>query len=67
MLNVLTLSDREKTIVKMVAKGYDNEEIAGKLFVSVHTVKAHISMILKKNEIRNRTELAYMVGKYNIV
>jgi len=52
------LSEREYEIVELVAKGLDNKEIAGILFISEGTVRNHISAILTKLDLKNRTQLA---------
>lgn len=52
-----TLSTREKEIVSFVVKGYTNQEIADKLFLSIHTVITHRRNIAKKLEIHSATGL----------
>jgi DNA-binding CsgD family transcriptional regulator len=52
------LTQREKEILHLVSIGMSNQEIAGALFISDHTVKVHISNILKKLRLNNRTKLA---------
>ena len=52
------LSDREREIAHRVASGASNPEIAAALFLSRKTVERHVSNILAKLGIRNRTELA---------
>lgn len=52
-----TLSNREKEIVSYVVKGFTNQEIADKLFLSVHTVITHRRNIAKKLEIHSATGL----------
>lgn len=51
------LSSREKEIVSLVVKGFTNQEIADKLFLSVHTVITHRRNIAKKLEIHSATGL----------
>ncbi|MCL1145590.1 response regulator transcription factor [Shewanella sp. 10N.261.52.F9] len=51
------LTNREKTIIQLVSSGARNKEIATKLSISEHTVKAHISSIFRKTQARNRVEL----------
>ncbi|MGS0682960.1 response regulator transcription factor [Shewanella sp. 125m-7] len=51
------LTTREKTIIQLVSSGARNKEIASKLNISEHTVKAHISSIFRKTQARNRVEL----------
>ena len=58
------LSDRELDILRLVAKGCDNDEIAEQLFLSPRTVKNHVSSILAKLEMDNRVQAAvYAVRK----
>jgi DNA-binding NarL/FixJ family response regulator len=52
------LSEREREIARRVATGASNPEIAAALFLSRKTVERHVSNILAKLGIRNRTELA---------
>lgn len=52
-----TLSSREKEIVSLVVKGYTNQEIADKLFLSIHTVITHRRNIARKLEIHSATGL----------
>ncbi len=58
------LTFREKTIIKLVASGARNKEIAYRLCISEHTVKAHISSIFRKTQSRNRVELLRWSNKY---
>ncbi len=48
------LTNREKEVLKLLAKGYTNPEIAQMLYISPHTVKAHVAAILKKLNVKNR-------------
>jgi DNA-binding NarL/FixJ family response regulator len=52
------LSDRELQVLKLIANGKDNAEIARELFISAKTVKNHISNILLKLSIENRIQAA---------
>jgi DNA-binding NarL/FixJ family response regulator len=52
------LSPRELEVVRSVARGRTNAEIAGELFVSLSTVKTHLTNIQGKLGARNRTEIA---------
>jgi DNA-binding NarL/FixJ family response regulator len=59
------LTERESEVLKHVAKGLSNEEIAGQLFVSLATVKTHVTHILTKLDLRDRVQavvLAYESG-----
>jgi DNA-binding NarL/FixJ family response regulator len=54
------LSPREYDVMLAVAQGKTNAEIAGELFMSVATVKAHITHILTKLDVGNRTQIALL-------
>jgi|SRR5690606_24830182 len=55
--NRFKLSKREIEIVDLIRSGYTNNEIAEKLFLSVHTVMTHRKNILHKLEVRNTAEM----------
>ena len=52
------LNDKEVEIIRWIAKGMNNEEIAEKMFLSKGTVKNNVSYILNKLMLRDRTQLA---------
>jgi len=52
------LTEREFEIVERIAQGHDNKEIAAELFMSEGTVRNHVSVILAKLNLKNRTQLA---------
>ena len=52
------LTEREVEIIKLVAEGLTNQEIADRLVVSERTVRAHVSNILAKLHLANRTQAA---------
>jgi DNA-binding NarL/FixJ family response regulator len=54
----LALSDRETEVVRAVARGRTNSEIAAELFISLSTVKSHLASIQGKLGARNRVEIA---------
>ncbi len=61
------LSDRELEVLKLIAIGKDNAEIARELFISPKTVKNHISNILMKLQIENRIQAAVYAVRAGIV
>ncbi len=54
------LTKREVAILKLIRQGYENYEIGQIIFISIHTVKAHISAIMRKLNARNRTNAVYI-------
>ncbi|MEO0248153.1 MAG: response regulator transcription factor [candidate division WOR-3 bacterium] len=52
-----TLTDREREILKLVAEGHSNQEIADQLFISVKTVLGHREKIMQKLDLHSRTDL----------
>jgi len=60
------LTEREHHILNLLKEGFDNNEIADLIFVSKHTVKAHISSILRKLKAKNRTNAVYLAIKNNL-
>ena len=60
------LTARELDVVKLVAQGYDNKEIAGELYLAEGTVRNQISRILEKLELKDRTQLAVYAVKHGL-
>jgi DNA-binding NarL/FixJ family response regulator len=56
-----TLSGREHEVALAVGEGKSNAEIAAELFMSVATVKAHVSRLLAKLDVDNRVQIALLV------
>ena len=61
------LSDREIEVLKLIANGKDNAQIAAELVISPKTVKNHISNILMKLQIQNRIQAAVYAVRSGIV
>ncbi|MFD0891180.1 response regulator transcription factor, partial [Streptosporangium algeriense] len=55
------LSERERDVALAVGRGRSNAEIAAELYMSVATVKAHVSRVLTKLELNNRVQIALTV------
>ncbi len=54
------LTPRETEIVRLIAEGLSNQQIAERLFLSNGTVRNHISTILEKTGLEHRTQIAVM-------
>ena len=52
------LTDREREVVALIAEGLDNREVAAAAYMGEGTVRNHISSILAKLGLRNRTQVA---------
>ncbi|MES5818845.1 response regulator transcription factor [Streptomyces sp. RG80] len=57
---VTALNDREREVAVTVGRGLSNAEIAAELFMSVATVKTHVSRILAKLDLNNRVQIALL-------
>jgi LuxR family maltose regulon positive regulatory protein len=64
---VEALSERELEVLRLVAVGLSNREIAAQLFISLGTAKTHIHNICGKLNVRNRTEAAAQARKLNLL
>ncbi|HEX7105243.1 MAG TPA: response regulator transcription factor [Acidothermaceae bacterium] len=51
------LTQREREVLRLIARGYAYKEIARELFISVKTVETHVSSVLRKLQLSNRHEL----------
>ncbi len=61
------LTPREKEVLSLLARGYNNNEIAACLHISKHTVKNHVSNIYHKLEMDDRTQLALLAVRHGFV
>jgi NarL family two-component system response regulator LiaR len=63
----MMLTERELEVLKLIAKGYSNDKIAEQLVISVGTVKGHVSNILSKLHLVDRTQAAAYAWQKGIV
>lgn len=63
---VSTLTERERQVLQLVARGMTNKEIGSQLSLSPHTIKAHIRTILEKLHVRSRAEAAAWATRHHI-
>ncbi|MFD1432006.1 response regulator [Lacticaseibacillus yichunensis] len=61
------LTNREREVLQLIAKGRSNQEIADELFITLKTVKTHVSNILAKLEVEDRTQAAIYAFQHGIV
>jgi DNA-binding NarL/FixJ family response regulator len=61
------LTERESEVLKLIAKGYPNSQIAEELVISENTVKGHVSNILSKLHLADRTQAAVYAWQQGIV
>lgn len=62
-----TLNEMECRIIELVAVGYLNKEIAEKLHISTHSVKAYLAVLFKKFDSVNRSHLVYNAFRYSLI
>lgn len=62
-----SLTARERDILSLLAKGYDNQTIADELFISLKTVKTHVSNVLAKLEVDDRTQAVVYAFQHHLV
>ncbi|MDN2953856.1 response regulator transcription factor [Streptococcus suis] len=61
------LTAREREILTLLAKGYDNQRIANESFISLKTVKTHVSNILSKLAVSDRTQAVVYAFQHGLV
>jgi DNA-binding NarL/FixJ family response regulator len=60
------LTDREVEIVQLMARGLSNEEIGRQAFISVGTVKTHVSSILTKLNLQSRIQIVVWAFEHRV-
>lgn len=61
------LSQREREVLRLIARGYAYKEIAKELFISVKTVETHVSSVLRKLQLSNRHQLTRWANDRRLV
>lgn len=61
------LSQRELDVLKLIARGMNNDQIAERLFISPHTVKNHVSNVYRKMGMDDRTQVAITALRLGLV
>lgn len=60
------LTDREMEVLRLIAKGHSNQEVADELFIGIKTVKFHVTNILAKLGVDDRTQAAIYAHKHGL-
>ena len=63
----MQLTEREQEVLALIAEGMSNAEIAEKLVISEKTVKSHVSNILSKLHLADRTQAAVFAWREGII
>ncbi len=63
----LSLTDRERTVLRLIAQGATNLEISDALTISPHTVKSHVVHIFNKLGVNDRTQAAVLATRHGVV
>ena len=61
------LTEREIDVLRLVGRGYSNDEIAGNLTISIKTVKTHITHLLAKLDARDRAQLVIVAYESGLI
>jgi DNA-binding CsgD family transcriptional regulator len=61
------ISSREYEVLELMALGYSNQEIAEKLFVSLNTIKTHITNIFLKLDVKRRTQAVQRAKELQLI
>lgn len=67
VLDKLGISKREHEVLQLMAEGLSNQEIADKTFVSVNTVKTHVSNLLLKLDAKRRTQAVIKARELSLI
>jgi len=61
-----TLTDKEREVLSLVARGMSNTEVAQAVFVSESTVKTHVGNILRKLDLRDRVQIVVFAHQHDL-
>ena len=61
------LSEREIEVLRLIASGLSNQEIAERLFISINTVRTHTSSVFRKLDVNRRTQAILRAGELGLI
>ena len=61
------LTEREREVLQLIARGYTYREAGEELFISVKTVESHVSSVLRKLQLSNRNELTRWAAERKLI
>jgi len=67
VIKTLRISKREYEVLQLISKGFSNQEIADKLFISLPTVKTHSSNLFDKLDVQRRTQAIHKAKELKII
>lgn len=67
LMQIAELTERELEVLTLITDGLNNQQIAEKMMVSIHTVKAHICSIFAKLKVNSRVQAAVKAVKFGLV
>jgi DNA-binding NarL/FixJ family response regulator len=62
-----SLTERERQVLQLIARGYTYREVGEELFISVKTVETHVSSVLRKLQLANRNELTRWAAERKLI
>lgn len=67
LIDALEISKRELEVLRLMAQGYSNQEIAARIFVSLSTVKSHNQNLFSKLDVKRRTQAVEKARRLNLI
>lgn len=61
------LTDREREVLRLIARGYTYREAGEELFISIKTIESHVSSVLRKLQLSNRNELTRWAAERRLI
>lgn len=62
-----SLTERELEVIKLIAKGFESQEIANRLFISLHTIQSHRKNIMRKLDVHSASEIVRFAYENKLV